>query len=218
MTLFVSSAFAVEKITEDKIKQIFNKTELWEYATSELKEKNVVYSVSNLIDGDTSTCWATRMNGGVDESILFFFTPDPNYNDGLQKGINIINGFARKKELYEANNRVKDVELKLYRMIVDGVMNRVKYPRNLSLIDLNLIEQTNTILKDEYLSENEVYFNTDLKSDFMMNNKNGEALVFYALVLTVKSVYKGSKFNDLCISEISFLTNVDAGADGGATN
>jgi len=210
--LLISCGFGKEKFTVEKIKKLFDKTESWQYATSELKEKGRVFSVSNLIDEDTNTCWATRINGGVNEEVLIFFSPpDLDLGEKWQKGIGIINGFSKNKSLYYANNRAKDVEIKLYRMLVDGTSDRILCPRMLFIRSINLIEQTNIKLEDEFGGQSKYYFFTDLENDSKNNkikfgNITASFFVEYALVLKIKSIYKGSKHNDLCISEIRFLT------------
>jgi hypothetical protein len=72
-------------------------------------------------------------------------------------------------------------------------------------LDLKLIEKTNVTLNDEFSNESKIFFATNLENDFK-NSKTSGTLVHYALVLTVKSVYKGSKYNDLCISEVKLFT------------
>jgi hypothetical protein len=219
-----SCVFAADKITEKKIRQIFNSTKSWEYATSELKENGYMFSVSNLLEeyGNSGSCWATHINGGVGESVLIYFLqPNEDSNEKWQKGIGIINGFAKSEVLYKANNRAKDIEVKLYRFEVNMLQGTIDAPKGMVIgPDLKLLEQTNITLNDNYLSENRLYFSTDLAIDNYEVRQETGSIYGYALVLTMKSVYKGSKFNDLCISEISFLTNVEAGArtDGGATN
>jgi hypothetical protein len=224
LILLISYAFGTDKITEQKIRQIFERTDLTEYATSELKEKGYLFSVTNLVDENPETCWATHINGGIGEEILIFFMPVHSGEmvpEKWQTGIAIFNGFSKSKDLYNANNRLKNIDIKLYRIIFDGgALNAKEFPRGLFVKDLKLIEQTNTTLKDEYLLDDKIYFSTDLKEDYNNNNAGGDFGYFCALTLTVKSVYRGTKFNDLCVSEISFLTNADTGAgtDGGATN
>jgi len=187
--VLISCAFGREKFTPKSIEKLFNKTEAEYFATSELEEKGYVYSAYYLVDGNTNTCWATRVNGGVGEEILIFLK--------WAKGVSILNGFTKSKALYEANNRVKEVEIKLYRMLYDGTSDAIDFPRMLYMTSINLLEQTNIILHDEFGVENKYYFSTDIKS--------AEEFVQYALVLRIKSVYRGSKYNDLCISEIRLL-------------
>lgn len=215
LVLISSFGFTVEKITEKMIKHIYDDTKLWEYATSELKENGYVFSVKNLLEENDKTNypWATRVNGGVDESILvFFLQPDPDLNGKWQKGIGIVNGFAKSEALYKANNRAQDIEIKLYRFGVTPLQSVIEHPKGWMMWSgLKLLEQTNVILSDEYLSTNIIYFSADLGKDYKINNPD-ETIFCYALILTVKSVYKGSKYNDLCISEIRFLTD-DSGVN-----
>lgn len=212
LVLNFSCGFSVEKITEKLIKHIYDDTKLWEYATSELKENGYVFSVKNLLEGNgkTNYPWATRVNGGIDESILIFFSqPNPDLNEKWLKGIGIVNGFAKSESLYKANNRAKVIEIKLYRFEFTDVQSEIEHPKGRIIwSEIKLLEQTNVTLNDEYLYDNKLYFSTNLENDYNSNKKKkySTATFDYALVLTIDSVYNGSKYNDLCISEISFLT------------
>jgi len=170
-----SYVFTEDKINEESIINIFNNTPFWEYATSELAENGYNFSVSNLVNNNQGTCWATRTNGGIGEAILLFFNNQffPSYRNinsdykfDWQGGINILNGFAKSKRLYEENNRAKDIEIKLYKMYLD--MPAYGHPKGsmaITTIPLILLERTNLVLKDEYLSDNKIYFSTNLELD-----------------------------------------------------
>lgn len=158
--LLISCVFGKEKFTEERIKKIFEELEdSFYYPTSELKEKGYVYSVSNLFDENPNTCWATRVNGGVNEEILIFFgLPNIVFGEKWQKGISIINGFAKNRSLYEANNRAKEIKIKLYR--IHYVATVEKY----IMESIKLVEQTNIILQDDFGIEHKYYFLLILKT------------------------------------------------------
>ncbi len=174
--------------------------------------------------GDSKYPWATRVNGGVGESILIFFPKPDTKFESWQKGFGIVNGFSKSKFLYEANSRAKDIEVILYRMELGfGVVNRNVYPKMMWVIPefFQSLEQTNIKLTDEYLFTNNFYFNVDLEKDYDENKDELGGIFEYALVLRITSVYKGNKYNDLCISRIIFLTNskdMNSGSETSETN
>lgn len=141
------------------------------YASSYLEaEGNIDYEVKNIHDFDTSTVWVEGVEGyGIGEKVEYYI------NDfELPTGINIYNGYAKSKELYYKNSRVK--ELVLY-------INDEKYcvlcmedtwkAQNFNIINNELeIEGTNK-LSFEILSvyEGEEYKDTCI-AEIMMSGKH----------------------------------------------
>jgi hypothetical protein len=88
---------------------------------------------------------------------------------------------------------------------------------------VEFILSTNITLIDGYLYTNKYYFPIRFESDeketaLRIRNLriekgiqdspedyDGYSAIGYALVFTIKSIYKGTQYNDLCISEIGFL-------------
>lgn len=221
--------YAGDEIDVQRIIYLYNKTDYRLWATSELKEKGRDYSVKNLLDGDVNTAWATRINGGVGEQIVIF---------GIDKGIFIVNGYGKSKDIYLKNNRAKEIEVKIYRAyvgVVAGATTEAGPPRESLLINpleeeiplIELVSKTNFVLKDEYLFTNTYYFFLDFKKDeketverikklrkekritkeYMGEDYVGYHALEYIMVFTIKSIYKGTQYNDLCISEIGFLAD-----------
>ncbi len=202
-------AFGKDKIyfNEKRVKDLFLKSgsKIYITSTSELVENDIIFYDKNLINDQTDLPWATRKNGGVGEEIMIMFDrPDPFSNEKWVKGIKIINGFHRNKQLYDLNNRVKDIDLYLYKIIYD-----VRQDIGEVILGLFLIESNNIQLKDDYNLNNSFYFKTDLDKEHKENrfDKYVEDISKYTIVFKIKSVYKGSKYNDLCISKINFLYN-----------
>jgi hypothetical protein len=105
--------------------------------------------------------------------LIFFEQPkrfkvDTYLNENWPKGIGIINGFTKSEVLYKANNRAKDIEVKLYKMGIDFVQGTEDLPKgSYILVDLKLLEQTNITLNDDYLSENRLPFSINLETDYV---------------------------------------------------
>jgi hypothetical protein len=185
--------------------------------------------VKNLLDGDMTTVWATRENGGVGEEVVLF---------RVNKYFYLINGYGKSKNLYLNNNRVRELELNIYRyyaMIVAGATTEAGPPREAILINpldeeeplIEFVFKTNLLLKDEYLYTNKCFFPIDFDRDeketgerikklrmekgivsrYFDENYAGYDFIGYILILTINSVYQGNKYNDLCISEIGFLAD-----------
>ncbi len=233
--------YGKEKIDVKKIIYLYNKTDYTVWATSELKEKGYNYSAKNLIDGRLDTVWATRVNGGVGEEVVMF---------RRGKGISIINGYSKTEDLYQKNNRVKEINIRIYRYYylfgITGATVEAGPPRESLLVNplrndsafkeplVEFIFHTNITLRDEYLYTNTFYFPIDFEEDEKEAAKKIRKLrlekgldntndimsgddyfkwhrIGYSVVFTIKSIYKGSKYNDLCISEIWFLSEEEEG-------
>ena len=70
-------------------------------SSSALKESDRVYSASNIVDGDNTTCWADGVSGlGIGESITISF--DKNYEIN---GFRIFNGHQKSEDLFNKNSR-----------------------------------------------------------------------------------------------------------------
>lgn len=189
---------------EKKIKDLFLNTDKYIYATSQLKEKGYDFKVENLVDENAKLPWSVRKNGGVEEEImLIFYPPAPYSEEKWARGLNIINGFHQNPALFDQNNRAKEMDVYLYKIYYDARDN-MKSPRGEALLGFYLIESNSIELKDGYAAKNLIYFKTDLEKEDKTNNTKKHS-VQYAMVLKIKSVYKGSKYNDLCISKINFL-------------
>lgn len=222
------------KIDTKQIVYLFNNTDYTIWATSELKKKGRHYSVKNLLDGDITTVWATRENGGVGEGLVVF----RRWN-----GIYIVNGFSKTRELYQKNNRAKEINVAIYRYYyvfgITGGTVEAGPPREALLVNpltnenvseeplVELLFSTNITLRDEYLYTNKCCFPINYEEDEREIKEKIKSLrlqkgfdeiydvkescdyfdfhrIGYVVVLTIQSIYKGTQYNDLCISEIGF--------------
>ncbi len=74
-------------------------------ASSALYDDNQKYPVENIFDNNPNSAWVKGKPGdGIGEWIEVGFEPEFNLSQ-----IKIINGYAKSKEIYSANNRVKKV-------------------------------------------------------------------------------------------------------------
>jgi hypothetical protein len=169
---------------------------------------------NKLFDGDIKTAWAEGSDGpGIDVQIIFDI-PTIGYSAALKNGakqMNIINGLASSKNLFLANNRIKEFVLALYVAVDIGVDENY-----CSRYALNLYDTKKFLLKDT-MDKQSVKLDLDFANleDFWRRSRDtyrakGNSVFegtygrYVFGVLIIKSVYKGSKYDDTCVSEISF--------------
>jgi hypothetical protein len=172
------------------------------------------FEPNKLFDGDIKTAWAEGSAGpGIDVQIIFDI-PTPGYSTALKNGakqINIVNGFASTKDLFSANNRVKEFVLALYVAVDIGEDENYCSRYALNLYDTKTFQLKDTMdkqslkldldfanLKDFWRRSRDTYRS---KGNSVFEGEYGR---YVFGVLIIKSVYKGSKYDDTCISEISF--------------
>jgi len=186
----------------DTIWQLAHSKEIYLPQSSSLHPKK--YNALKIFDRNFSTCWAEGSKGFgkgdwvIFNSIAVFW---------------IYNGMWRSKALFYANNRVKKMKISFYAI----------YARNYTSYDLNLkAETTRTVFTNVYLVSDtvvnlpdgmypiEIYAedeptpfeispdNTKLPDEKQANDAD------YFCRLEILDVYRGTKYNDTCISEIVF--------------
>lgn len=154
-------------------------------ADSELKEGETVYSAKNLFDGNYSTPWVEGASDfGKNQKIkIKLYGTASKYSAGNYYAVThlyLLNGFRKTEKTYYENNRVKT--LKLW---VNGK-------------DCGTVE-----LKDKpYKAIND--FNFAYEADLVTTRLGSVETI----EIEILDVYKGTKYNDTCISEIVIL-NVD---------
>lgn len=121
------------------------------------------YVSENLIDNDISTCWAEGVEGsGIGEKIVI------NSNKVFELNtITINNGYCKNQNLFEGNNRLKEL--------------KVTFDNGESIF-LNF--------NDGYSNYKNVFEISPVKTS--------------SVTVEIIDVYKGSKWDDTCISDIIF--------------
>jgi hypothetical protein len=137
------------------------------------------YSVKNLFDGNKASAWVTKYNEkdvemlSSDNGLLRIVFQEPVY----VKSLTISNGYQKTKDLYRANQRVKDLNIE---KVIPGGRS---YPLD-----------TTVQLKDN-LEEQEISLTTGwTQSINLFKTKE--------IVINVLDIYPGTKSDDLCISEL----------------
>ena len=157
------------------------------FASSELDEdKNDKYAAKNMVDGNPSTAWVEgKKGGGINEYIKFYCPPEESdmvdlYSAYKIKGLGIINGYAKSENVFYKNNRVKKIR----------------------------IEYKNDIFREEnpYDMKKQGSFEFILEDKMEMQYLEFTGPIYMSeMKITILEVYKGSKWNDTCISELQTI-------------
>lgn len=165
---------------------------------------NRKYDVANLFDGDFTTSWVEGADGNGIGQFIYISIPEDC------KTINIVNGYGKSKTHFSQNNRVKRLKATLHVGINPvGALSEVAYLFKLSpldkqfFIDLTDNDSLQTIVFPFQLHEfNEL--KEAVKESYFEQFSDPIYQMATFLKLEIESVYKGSKYDDTCISEIFF--------------
>ncbi|TGM20187.1 hypothetical protein EHQ90_03945 [Leptospira stimsonii] len=161
------------------------------------------YSPSSLVDKDPRTAWSEGVPGdGIGEVVIARID--------ITKPIKIWTGFGKNEKLYKENNRPRRIKVHGF-VALDcspGAMNFASYSNfryadsyEYELSDQNSYQAlviSDSILKKYYETKNEL--TSKGKGESFCDFSN-EVLSF--IVIEISSVYKGSKYSDTLISEIT---------------
>lgn len=154
------------------------------------------YGAINLGDNNPATCWAEGNEGnGIGEHIYMT----------IPKKIHVLkirNGFQKSETIYKANNRLKKVKIELLACFMPpGYVTETHIGFAIS----QPLATTTKILDDQMGYQ-------DLSLDFNWNeikNQVSENKLFdndrFILKITIEDIYKGNKWNDACISDITII-------------
>lgn len=147
-------------------------------ATSELEPGSGKYAPKNLIDNNSKTAWVEGISGeGVGETVTFEF-----YEAVPLAGFYIANGYFKSNDHYKQNGKVRWINV----MLDDGTEEMF------DLFEYGLVAGTTNFSVSDYAFSNYVRF--------------GKVHVVKKVSFVIYSAEKGTKYDDICISEIGFLT------------
>ncbi|MBN1799826.1 MAG: hypothetical protein JW822_14710 [Spirochaetales bacterium] len=171
------------------IELFFSTSQPYVSATSELREGDCIYKAGNVIDNEPATAWIEGVSGsGIDERIIFAIGPIYSKEPGsyLVKKIGIINGFCMNSSLFYKNNRVKKVRLIWYSHYEERPERAGdKANHHEKIIELNDTMQMQFIEFEEPVR-------------------------IYEFSLEILDVYKGSVYDDTCLSEVKVFYHIPA--------
>jgi hypothetical protein len=174
------------------------------------------YGGYNLFDRDPATAWVEGMEGdGVGEAFTI------GIGEELKENMYILNGYQKSGELFKQNNRIKTLRLSLYIgfMIPGDVTEIYAYfyvvpfgePKEIQLDDsfgLLTIPLPFDIAGAEEFKENQrEVFEEDFKTRIeaiqqVAGSDEMKTKVQYFLKCEILEIYKGSKYDDTCLSDI----------------
>lgn len=148
-----------------------------------------LYLPRKAIDYNTNTAWVEGKDGdGRGEFLVIKL----NRMD-IASVMKILPGFAMNDNLYKANNRPKDINIILFQS-TDAHIEKIK--------NVNDIRNCKVIY-DVIFHLNDVRDFQEIKLPDYSNYRHKYPGIYMALV--IDSIYRGSKHNDTCISEIRFF-------------
>ncbi len=143
------------------------------------------YGKENLFDNDFKTAWVEGKKGaGIGEKIEIELD---NYN---LASICLINGYTKNKEVYTKNNRLKKVKLEVEIVDYEDETKTKKNSKEIEFEDKEFTEITPL----NFLSLSEIV--DDYGEGFYKMKK---------VTITILEVYRGTAYNDTCISELFLL-------------
>jgi hypothetical protein len=180
------------------------------------------YGPHNLLDADPATAWVEGVDGdGIGESVTI------EAGETLEEAIIIRNGYQKSQALFNANSRVKKLRLTLFAgfMIPGDVTELYAYfsvvpfgePVEIELEDKSGIQWIEMPFDleaaAEFKEQKHGVFLREAASRIEEIQANSEGFdpepkFRYFLKCEILEVYKGSKYDDTCISDIWFGKNI----------
>jgi len=165
------------------------------------------YGVNNLFDHDFTTAWVEGIEGpGIQEAVFFCLSDSVNT-------LNIMNGYAKNKDLYKKNNRPRQLKLSLYIGVnpegyVSEIATIYKSRIYLEEFTVNLSDTCSVQSFTIPVSWNEINgFKKQTLDSYTIDFDIPPAETAVIIKLEIYDVYAGSRWDDTCMSEL-FFNNV----------
>ena len=173
--------------------------------SSALVEKNkpeTEYEITKIEDHDLATAWVEGAAGaGIGEyvSVQIFCKDKIIANTDFKLQLRINNGFCKSEKLFKDNNRVKEARITIYAVPIKTTDPgaRVLDPGTIIIheFEIDIADK-----REAQLFESKI----KLLRDF----SHAEDTRLF-LQLTILDVYRGEKYDDTCISELSITAGID---------
>ncbi|MCK5760310.1 MAG: hypothetical protein KAH33_03395 [Candidatus Delongbacteria bacterium] len=161
---------------------------------------NNSYPPSNLFDGDLSTCWVSKKYSSP-------FIKLPEINNIV---LNIFSGYGKSKELFYENSRPKRIQVNVFCAINPSgfvsecavLYKAVKFPEKyiINLTDSFGVQSINLNITQKKISD----FKKKIHKLYDSTFEIPRAETCFIIQVDILESYKGSKYDDICISEIFF--------------
>lgn len=176
--------------------------ELVATASSTLCEKKpkLCHEAASLLDGDTKTAWCEGVSGdGEGETITITFAKAEKIDS-----LYLVPHFARSFALAEQNGRLSTVTITTDTGSADAELDDLAK----KVKKENPVHENNDDCGDETCLSRDQRIQSGIGVKISLGYAQGDKwsaapVVTKKLVLTIKGVYKGSKYHDTCISELT---------------
>lgn len=165
------------------------------------------YGARNLFDGNPATCWAEgERDSGIGQELKVAVR-------GIPDRIRLVNGYGKNTALFQKNNRIKDMIITCFAAFsIEGHVTELA-------TDFEALQfpVEKSITLDDRVEEQEIPFPfgraeirnflNKAESSFFRRHKGlvpEKVQRFLIVSCKIQSVYRGSKWNDTCLSELSF--------------
>ena len=177
------------------------------------------YEITKINDKDYSTAWVEGKNDdGINEWVIIPVQDelDDDWNNARDKysagkidkftiEFRVNNGYQESEELYKKNNRVKDAKVSIYAVPYTVGMNSARLTANPDLVFEKTVTFSDEIIFNPiYINSSSFEFSFELPEKYKTDDKY--CIYQFYLKVEIKSVYKGSKYSDTCISEMQAKT------------
>jgi len=219
MIAFIAACSAPKKIPWEEI-LLRDGTGYLYHSSSELENRGPyvrgLYGAHNLFDGNPATCWSEGAKGaGMGESVSIAI-------DEGTKVIILRNGYAKSDRFFRDNNRIRQAELS----ILAGIHIPGEVTETGLLFSALPFTKTKTITLTDSMKPQKIDFPFNWKTlerfkrtaerRFKKINRDKlsaagqEPRTVFILRLKILSVYSGDKYDDTCLSGISFENKSDS--------
>lgn len=213
--------FQIEDKTSERKTNVHRlpwKTGQSSWLTEKGKPENF-YSREKAFDGDPSTAWVEGKKGDglgeyiycyIDSSDFWYLKFQTDESQVMNFNVSIVNGYAKNENLFYKNNRAKKIRITIYDMEVlhylpDGTELDDPTYHGPVFRQINKIGHPAEIVSEDFELEDTMEMQTfNLQGRPQWINKYGTS---YGLLecfakIEILDVYKGSAYDDTCISEI----------------
>ena len=156
------------------------------------------YGSTNLSDSDPTTCWTEGSKSNGTGEYIWMNIPKSTST------LRIRNGYQKNETIYFANNRPKKFEFKLYACFQpSGYVTESHNGFSIS----ETIASTSAVLDDK-LGYQDIKLGFDWP-EILSQLSNDKIFDKDQFILKIKilDIYKGNKWDDLCISDINIVPN-----------
>ncbi len=166
------------------------------------------YGAQNLFDNNPATCWAeSAPDSGIGQKIQVAVRKIPDM-------VYFVNGYGKNRDLFHKNNRIKTIKLTCFAAFsIEGhcteqiiELNTLKYPLERIVTLADQPEKQKISFPFDRVNLN--IFLKHAKTVFFQTHPGIEPENVRQVLLIsfeIRSVYQGNKWNDTCLSELSFF-------------